>query len=113
MAQTYNQTQTSSTFANNLQLPVNGSNQTVLDAIPCFGGRNIAVSIVCSAGSISAVALFGSPDGINYVAIAGLSTFTVSAGNVGHSECVANWQYLRLQVNASSATCDFYLYAVQ
>lgn len=104
---------TTSTFANNLRINSSSSEleTVVLDHVLCFGGRNLAVTIVCRTGSVSAVALYGSPDGINYTAVSGFNSFTVAANNMGHAECTGNWQYLRVST-IGIALIDVYLYAV-
>jgi len=112
MAQFYSEVdEIAAVFANNKGVDTTGT-QTVLEDIPCMGVRNLAVTIVCNSGSISAVGLLGSPDGINYMAISGFSSFAVSAGNMGHAEVSAVYQYLRVTVTGT-ANIDVYLYAVQ
>lgn len=105
---------TVSTFAENIGVTSGASETIVLDKVPCFGGRNLAVTIVNQVGSpnnISAVALYGSPDGINYVAVNGFNTFTVATGATNHAECTGIWQYLRVTATGA-AIIDVYLYAI-
>ena len=103
----------SQTLAKNLEVTSGATETIVLDNVAVFGTRNISVTIVNYSGSISAVALYGSPDGVNWTtaSISGFSTFTVAAGAVGHAECTGVWQFLRV-TTTGAATVDAYLYAV-
>lgn len=112
MAQIYSEVGSpAASFASNLAYSNTGTS-TILEDVPCLGLRNLAVTVVCSAGSVTAVALYGSPDGVNYIAIPGFSSFTVAANNTGHSETTGIFQYLRLTITGT-ATVDAYLYAIQ
>lgn len=112
MAQQFHQASgTISTFAQNMGVTSGSAETIVLDHVPCFGGRNLAVTIVNHTGSTTAVALYGSPDGINYLAVAGFSTFAIATNAVGHAECTGIWQYLRVTTTGTSLI-DAYLYAV-
>lgn len=113
MAQTYHTIDAiAAVFAQNLQIDSQSAETVVLDGIPSTGLRNISGTITCYSGSISAVKLYGSMDGINYVAISGFSSFTVSASNTGHGEVAANWKFMRL-TTTGSATIDAHLIASQ
>ncbi len=102
---------TISTFAKNLGVNSGAAETILLDHVPCFAGRNLAVTVVCYTGAVTAVALYGSPDGINYMAVSGFNTFTVAANAMGHAECTGIWQFLRVTVTGT-ALVDVYLYAV-
>lgn len=112
MAQTSHQmTGTVSTWAENLGVNSGASETIVLDQIACLGGRNLAVTIVVHTGATTACALYGSSDGINYIAVNGFNTFAVNTGQVGHAECTGIWQYLRL-TTTGVALIDAYVYAI-
>ena len=98
-------------FANNLNVTVPSATETtVLDKIPCLGYINIGVTIVCYSGMASAVGLYGSADGINYMAVPYFPSFSVSAGSNNHAEANGIYQYLRVTAKGT-ATFDVYLYA--
>lgn len=98
------------TSAKNINVNSTASETIVLERIPCLGGRNLAVTIVNYSGSISAVALYGSPDGINWTTVSGFTTFTVSANAVGHAEATASWAFIRV-TTTGVARIDAYLTA--
>lgn len=102
---------TISTLAKNIGVNSGSSETIVLDHVACFGSNKLAVTIVNHTGSVSAVALYGSPDSINYMTVNGFSTFAVTTGAVGHAECTGTWQYLRV-TTTGTALIDVYLYAV-
>ena len=102
---------TTSVIAKNLNINSGSAETTMIDQVLCLGARNLAVTIVNHTGSVSAVALYGSPDGQNYIAVSGFSSFAVSAGNMGHGEVVANWPYIRV-TTTGIALIDVYLTAV-
>lgn len=102
---------TTTTSAKNININSGASETIVLDRISCLGGRNLAVTIVNHSGSISAVAMYGSPDGIYWTAVTGFTTFTVSTGAVGHGEVTANWSFIRV-TTTGAALIDAYLTAV-
>jgi hypothetical protein len=111
MPQTYSTISTPpALFANNLNIKCGASETIVLDKIPSLGFKTIGVTIVNHSGSITVVALYGSPDGINYASITGLSSFSVGAGNMGHQECTSGaiYQYLRLTATGT-AVVDVYI----
>lgn len=98
------------TLAKNLGVNSGATETTVLDQVSCLGGRNLAVTIVNYTGTISAVALYGSPDGVNYTAVSGFSSFGVATGAMGHAEVVANWAFIRV-TTTGVALIDVYLSA--
>ncbi len=113
MAQFYSELEVAAaTFAQNVGFDSLAGETTALEDIPCMGLRNLAVTIVCNSGNMSACALYGSPDGINYKAIAGLATFALAAGNMDHKEAVATYRFLRL-TTTGVANLNVYLYATQ
>lgn len=111
MAQQTIQRTRTTTLAKNLGVNPGASETIVLDAIPCFGTYNLSVTIVNYTGAVSACALYGSTDGINYLAVSGFSTFAVSTGAVGHAEATGIWSYLRLTATGV-ALIDAYILAV-
>jgi hypothetical protein len=111
MAQVFNNADTE-TNASNLAAASGAGETTILDKIPCSGARYIAVTIIANTGSISACALYGSPDGVKYMPVSGFSSFAVSSPNMGHGEVTAMFQYLRV-TTTGVANVDVYLLAVQ
>ena len=91
----------------------NAAETIVLDQIQTMGFTKISVTIfnyTNSANSISATALYGSPDGIHWSSALASSSVTVAAGTVGHFELTASWKYLRL-TTTGAATIDALLIA--
>lgn len=111
MAQQSHQYTRTTTLARNTGINSGASETIILDGIPCFGSYNLAVTIVVYTGSTSACALYGSPDGINYMAVSGFSTFGVATGAIGHAEATGTWAFLRL-TTTGTALIDAYIYAV-
>lgn len=109
--QVQNYSGTTTTLAKNISVNSGSSETIVLDRVACLGGRNLAVTIVNHTGSISAVALYGSPDGIYWTAVSGFSTFTVATGAVGHAEATASWPFVRV-TTTGTALVDAYLTAI-
>jgi uncharacterized membrane protein YgdD (TMEM256/DUF423 family) len=108
MAQQINSySETTTIVAKNLRVNSGSTETIMLDHVPGIGSRNWAVTIVNYSGSITAVALYGSPDGVNYVAISGFSTFTVGALAVGHGEATTQWPYIRV-TTTGVALIDIY-----
>lgn len=97
-------------FASNAKVNSGATETVILDKIPCLGFHNLSVSIVNYTGAISACALYGSPDGVRWIAVTGFSTFAVSAGQTGHAEATGNFQYLRL-TTTGVALIDAYIIA--
>lgn len=111
MAQVYHQ-YGNATIAKHLTVNSGASETIVIDLVPSLTGKNIAVTIVNHSGSVSAVALYGSPDGQNWLAVTGFTTFTVAAGATGHAEASGCWLYLRV-TTTGTALVDAYLTVVQ
>lgn len=101
---------TTTTIAKHLGVNSGSSETIVLDHVPGVGSRNWAVTIVNYTGSISAVAVYGSPDGVNYAAVSGFSSFTVATGAIGHGEVTTQWPYMRV-TTTGTALIDVYLTA--
>lgn len=100
-------------LASNINVNSGASETIILDRIACLGGRNMAVTIFCRSGAVSAVAMYGSPDGINWsTALSGFSTFAVAVNAIGHGEVQANWAYIRI-TTTGAAVIDAYFNAVQ
>lgn len=110
MAQTYRQVvNPPALFASNLRITGVATETIALDAIPGLGYRNLSVVIVNHSGTTSACALYGSPDGLNYVAVTGFSTFANSTGEIKYATATAIFQYYRV-TTTGVAVEDVYLY---
>lgn len=111
MAQiTTQQTYPTATLAFNLGATSASGETTILDKVPCLGLKNIGITIVNLTGATSACALYGSCDGVTYIAVSGFSTFGVSTAAIGHAEANGNFVYFRL-TTTGVATLNAYLTA--
>ena len=102
----------SATHAQNLKAASQSAETIVIDGVASLGLRNVGATVVCYSGSITAVALYGSDDGVNYKAISGFSSFTVASGNMGHQEATATYRFLRL-TTTGAGVIDAHLTASQ
>ena len=100
----------SGVFSENINVFTTTTETIVLDNVPCFGYRNIGLTIfnyTSSASSVATVKIYGSTDKIHYKAIA-ISWSSTAAGVVGHVEVTAVYRYLRVTA-AEAANFDVYL----
>ncbi len=102
----------SATFAKNLVFESLAGETTALEKVVSVGTRNISVSAVCSSGTISSIKLYGSPDGVNWVAVSGYTPFAVAAPNMNKADVVANFPMLRVTTTGVGVV-DVYLLASQ